>query len=962
MAHVPEEAGSAGSVGSAFTSEGTVRRSSAATSTEERKSSHIAAGGSVPPLCYRGVTASRRALCVDTGVMLVLAASDTLRYLRLDGAAGCGEPHGGEVLAKQALFLAVLYAVLFAALGAVTVRCCTRVAPCNLSRPLWLLLATLHTAVALVPSHAQASSTADGDDARATVATASFLQLLVAVLYPADLCSHMLVSAAALAGFAACESARTVGPLREAEFLGSLLVLAAAGIASTAVRMDWHLEITRARCSLVTTFDECPSSPRGSWKCTRVADTQAKSLEALSVFRPVFGGEVHPSAVSKDREVSTRLDRIVSRLGATKDNIAHSQFLDNELRTVLHDAFGALLKELKDVSSLHLMPMVGLAGASPMTVEFVEKTLAQASTDAEEGETLAQSNSDDVRRSSLQRFVKEQTVSLALHSRMSTTRRDTQARAGKLLAIGGDRPQASRIPGSPDSAQEGNSDSDDPATESGNKSEHKPPLPACVLEGLASTFDEAIQAMMTSLTFCEYWDELPPPSIVTELEAMLSRELGTWCFDVFRLSRLCESRPLVVAGSAALQPHADDLGIQASKVRAFLDAVEARYHSLNPYHNSMHAADVVNSVLYFLDLGNTPISSVEPVERFATLVAAGAHDVGHNGKSNRYHVAAMSPLAMLYNDQSVLENMHCALTFAVLHASSSNFMSDLEGPQQATFRGLVVQEILDTDLGKHIQTVSRFRQEFLNNGEPQAAVARPALAPTPHQRKEMLTFTMKCADVAGSVKPFELHAQWAMRINTEFFEQGDAERELALPISPFCDRCCTDVCESQRGFFDFIVAPLYTAIDEYLASSRVRFEVLPERERNHGFWKQYDGFGFDFLQPMASYEALRRAFSAEPCIQPPSSLAPPGASIHDSRSAQSSSPVGLTCTGGPDVAWTRKSHPPQPVAAPGGGPTEVVAPQHAGHPRLLGGRRSVDGTPETKALVTDGSTPSPSLT
>eukprot|EP00438_Fugacium_kawagutii_P036828 Skav229473 [mRNA] locus=scaffold4865:5622:9102:- [translate_table: standard] len=47
-------------------------------------------------------------------------------------------------------------------------------------------------------------------------------------------------------------------------------------------------------------------------------------------------------------------------------------------------------------------------------------------------------------------------------------------------------------------------------------------------------------------------------------------------------------------------------------------------------------------------------------EIFAALLAAAAHDVGHDGKTGRglgsirgYHTGTESPLALLYNDSSV---------------------------------------------------------------------------------------------------------------------------------------------------------------------------------------------------------------------------------------------------------------------------------------------------------------------
>ena len=58
--------------------------------------------------------------------------------------------------------------------------------------------------------------------------------------------------------------------------------------------------------------------------------------------------------------------------------------------------------------------------------------------------------------------------------------------------------------------------------------------------------------------------------------------------------------------------------------------------------------------------------------------------------------------------------------------------------------------------------------------------------------------------------------------------QGDAEKCIGLPPSPFCDRLARNMADSQKGFYDFIVLPLYNALNDYLQSRRVQTEVLAE--------------------------------------------------------------------------------------------------------------------------------------
>jgi len=45
------------------------------------------------------------------------------------------------------------------------------------------------------------------------------------------------------------------------------------------------------------------------------------------------------------------------------------------------------------------------------------------------------------------------------------------------------------------------------------------------------------------------------------------------------------------------------------------------------------------------------------------FLAALGHDVGHPGTNNAYAIRTKNPLALLYNDKSVLENHHISLFF-----------------------------------------------------------------------------------------------------------------------------------------------------------------------------------------------------------------------------------------------------------------------------------------------------------
>merc|ERR1719322_1551762 len=98
-----------------------------------------------------------------------------------------------------------------------------------------------------------------------------------------------------------------------------------------------------------------------------------------------------------------------------------------------------------------------------------------------------------------------------------------------------------------------------------------------------------------------------------------------------------------------------------------------------------------------------------------SLIAAGIHDVGHPGTNPAFHTKTLSPLAVRYNDKSVLENFHVSLAFETMQKNQQcNWFALLpteflarDDPaaapvnlQQYTRKGMISM-VLATDMAKH---------------------------------------------------------------------------------------------------------------------------------------------------------------------------------------------------------------------------------------------------------------------
>ena len=72
----------------------------------------------------------------------------------------------------------------------------------------------------------------------------------------------------------------------------------------------------------------------------------------------------------------------------------------------------------------------------------------------------------------------------------------------------------------------------------------------------------------------------------------------------------------------------------------------------------------------------------------------------------------------------------------------------------------------------------------------------------------MMQMLLKLADIGGPAKPKDLHLGWVTRLSEEFLLQGDEERKLGLPVSPYMDRGKPQIAKLQVTFINHVLSPL----------------------------------------------------------------------------------------------------------------------------------------------------------
>lgn len=316
-------------------------------------------------------------------------------------------------------------------------------------------------------------------------------------------------------------------------------------------------------------------------------------------------------------------------------------------------------------------------------------------------------------------------------------------------------------------------------------------------------------------------------------DSIIANDRNLWTFSPFSmgLGELHE-----VATSTLL----DGVGmivVDAETIHEFLVSCHAGYLP-NPYHNYMHAVDVCGTT--FLIASRTGITQLlSDVEFFSILVAAVAHDISHPGLNNQFLVETRDKLALLYNDRSPLENMHCCKLYWLMRKPDRDVFGCLTPSQTRQSRKIVVEAILHTDVAAHNELVRNLQDLISDVPECTSRTCEGKLRRgsfdglrTPDRKTVFLRSLVHWAITTSPAKPWKTAEVWADLALEECFRQGDKERELGIPVQRLCDRNLVRRSFAQMDLVEVSVAPflklqlqLFTELGEVAENCLHNFEI-----------------------------------------------------------------------------------------------------------------------------------------
>jgi hypothetical protein len=189
----------------------------------------------------------------------------------------------------------------------------------------------------------------------------------------------------------------------------------------------------------------------------------------------------------------------------------------------------------------------------------------------------------------------------------------------------------------------------------------------------------------------------------------LMDNLNSWGIDIFLIDELTLNRPLTAVCYTILDKRdlIRKMSINPCTLINFLTSLEDHYQNV-PYHNKIHAADVIQSMHVLLN-SNALESVFTDLEIFTAIFSAAIHDVDHPGLTNQYLINTGSELALMYNDESVLENHHLAVAFKILQNESRDIFKDVNKKQRQLIRKMAIELVLATDMSKHMSLLAELK-------------------------------------------------------------------------------------------------------------------------------------------------------------------------------------------------------------------------------------------------------------
>ena len=280
-------------------------------------------------------------------------------------------------------------------------------------------------------------------------------------------------------------------------------------------------------------------------------------------------------------------------------------------------------------------------------------------------------------------------------------------------------------------------------------------------------------------------------------------------FDIFELDKLVgRNNILPLIGYYIFNRLGFEEILNYNKFEKWIKKIDEGYLRSNSYHTNIHSADVTQTCLIYLKMGELDeFCNFTKNSKCGLILSCICHDFKHPGVNNNFLKETKNPLALEYNDASILENMHLAETFKLINSNDTfNIFDKIENNVYKQFRKEMISCVLATDMAFHNNYVNFLKYKIDDIKKEGKNINKN------DDYQNYLNLLIHSADISNPTKPFDIYFKWAKLVVNEFYDQGDKEKKLGMNCS--CDRNKVTIYQSQLGFINFIEIPFFSLFAE----------------------------------------------------------------------------------------------------------------------------------------------------
>ena len=140
----------------------------------------------------------------------------------------------------------------------------------------------------------------------------------------------------------------------------------------------------------------------------------------------------------------------------------------------------------------------------------------------------------------------------------------------------------------------------------------------------------------------------------------------------------------------------------------------------------------------------------------------------------------------------------------------------------------MIDLVLATDMSFHFKDQAEYKERLVS----------PDFDPTKgSDKKRTMNMIIHLSDISNPGKPWHLCFKWIDLLFIEFFNQGDKEKQLSLPVSYLMDRHTTNIAKEQSGFIENLIKPAFNVLSTILPKTKI---FVDQMNHNTERWKELE--------------------------------------------------------------------------------------------------------------------------